>query len=144
MDAQHLLDGKTCLTYLVVVLWHTPEHQACKHQTDHRQGPNDVHDDAGCDVDVRVDTVERVAPVPQCRHPNLLQALHDARTRDPDLGSGTSFLSEIEAEEQEAGGRSASVAPGRYGCDNRAVRRKDATQRGEADEREGDGKDEPR
>ena len=98
---------------MTVVVRETPEHQVRKDQTDDGQGPDDVHQESRRDVVVGVLTGELSSPVPERRYPDLLQSLNDTSSQNPDFRCGTSFFTKVASEEQETGGRSDGVEPGR-------------------------------
>ncbi len=99
-------------THLAVVVRKAKEHQVRKGATHDSQRPHRVHDVLRRNIYLRVLAIERCSPVPERRHPDLLETLHDAGTQNPDFGSGTSFFTEIEAEEDESGSRSQRIEPG--------------------------------
>lgn len=125
--------------HLAVVVGQTEEQQVGEQERHDGQRPYNVHDRAGRHVRVRVGAVERVAPVPQCRDPDLLQPLDDARSHDPDFRGSSGLFTKVETEEEESTGRRHSVAVRRDSGDCLSRAGENAVEGREPDKQEGNG-----
>jgi hypothetical protein len=66
--------------------------------------------------------------------PDLLKTLNDTGSSDPDLGSGSGFVTKVETKEQETSRRGSGVQPYRDSLDNDSRRGERAIERWESNE----------
>lgn len=76
--------------------------------------------------------------------PDLLQTLDDTSSSDPNFGSSSGFITEVETEEEETGRRCSCVQPNRDSLDDDSRRSEWAVERRESNEGEGATEDDPR